>query len=263
MPDGRLTRRASLLLPLLLVACGSHERTDFPTLRYSYLRPIRLNVASISIEQPFRPTGVAPDISQLDPAQPADALRAMAQDRLKPYGTSGRAVFVIQDASLTRRDDVINGSMRVRLEIYNGDNTLAGFAEASATAQHTGRVSDLRDTLYEMTKSMMDNMNVEFELQVNNSLHDWLASDTAAPAQVQATPLDGSATPPPPTPMPDGMAQPGMAQPGMAQPGMAQPGMAQPGMAQPGTAQPGSPPLGSPPAPEPLAPPMQLAPPAR
>ena len=187
----RLSRRASLLLPLLLAACGGEERMDFPTLRYAYLAPIRLNVANIAIEQHFQPSGVAPDVSQLDPAQPADALRAMAEDRLKAFGAAGRALFIIQDASLIRQDDTITGSMRVRLEIYNADNVLAGFAEAVAGEQHKGRVSDLRETLYDLTKSMMDNMNVEFELQVDNNLHDWLTTDTATPTRVEQAPLEG------------------------------------------------------------------------
>jgi hypothetical protein len=192
MFDRRISRRASLLLPLLLAACGGKERTDFPSLRYTYLAPIRLNVASISIEQHFQPTGVAPDVTQLDPDPPANALRAMAQDRLKPFGVTGRAVFIIQDASLIRKGNTITGSMRIRLEIYSGDNVLSGFAEAASGAQHTGRVNELDVTLYDMTKSMMDNMNVEFELQVNNNLHNWVATGAAPPTQVQQAPLDGS-----------------------------------------------------------------------
>jgi hypothetical protein len=193
--DRFVSRRASLLLPLLIAAC-SHERTDFPTLRYAYLPPIRLNVASVVVEQHFLSSGVAPDVTQLDPDPPADALRAMAQDRLKAFGTAGRAVFVIQDASLVRHDDVITGSMRVRLEIYGPENLLAAYVEASTKAEHRGRVGDLRNTLYEMTKSMMEDMNVEFELQVDHNLQDWLVTGGAPPAQVQQTPLENPAAPP-------------------------------------------------------------------
>ena len=55
-----LTRRASLLLPFVLAACGHKERADFPPLRYNYLPPIRLNVAAITVEERFYPSGVAP-----------------------------------------------------------------------------------------------------------------------------------------------------------------------------------------------------------
>ena len=113
-----LTRRASLLLPFLLAACGHKERTDFPPLRYNYLPPIRLNVASITVEQRFYPSGVAPDVTAFDPVHPVEALRAMADDRLQALGTSGQAVFGITNAALTRDDDVINCALGVVLEIY-------------------------------------------------------------------------------------------------------------------------------------------------
>ncbi|MDR3539038.1 MAG: hypothetical protein P4L71_21260 [Acetobacteraceae bacterium] len=185
-----LTRRAALLLPLLLAACGGDgEPQDFPALRYSYLPPIRLNVASVSIEPRFVPSGMAPDVSLRAPVHPVDALRAMAEDRLQAFGATGRAVFSIQDASLTRRGDVIDGSMAVRLDVYSADNQRAGFAEARISRQHTGDIDSLRGTLYDMVKAEMDAMNVEFEYQVRRVLRDWLTSGTAPAAPVEQAPL--------------------------------------------------------------------------
>ncbi|HXT81657.1 MAG TPA: hypothetical protein VN702_18990 [Acetobacteraceae bacterium] len=183
-------RRSILLLPLLLAACGEEEPKLYAPLRYNYLPPIRLNVASVQIEERFIPSGVSPDVSQLDPVRPVDALRAMVQDRLQAFGTSGRAVFAIQDASLTRKDDVISGRMDVILSIYAPDDTRAGYAEARVTRSHTGHIDDLRDTLYDMTKAMMDAMNIEFEYQIRRNLGGWLATTTSTPAPVQQAPLD-------------------------------------------------------------------------
>jgi hypothetical protein len=185
-----LTRRASLLLPLLIAACGDDEPETYPPLRYSYLPPIRLNVESIDIEQQFIPSGIAPDITQRAPVRPADALRAMAQDRLQSFGTAGRAVFSIREASLTKRDDVITGAMAVVLDIYTSDNQRAGFAEARVSRQHTGRIDSLRGTLYEMVKAMMDAMNIEFEYQVRRALRAWLTTGTAAETPVEQAPLE-------------------------------------------------------------------------
>ncbi|MBN8900044.1 MAG: hypothetical protein BGO51_06595 [Rhodospirillales bacterium 69-11] len=206
LPDGALTRagltrRASLLLPLALAACGGEEPENFPPLRYAYLPPIRLNVASIDIQQRFIPSGVAPDVTQYAPVRPADALRAMAEDRLQAFGTAGRAVFSIVDASLTRRRDVLDGSMAVMLDIYAADGQRAGYAEARIVRQHTG-VDDLRRTLYEMVKAMMDAMNVEFEYQVRRALRGWLTSGTAAPVSVEQTPLGPPGSTPPVTSTP-------------------------------------------------------------
>ncbi|MBN8875386.1 MAG: hypothetical protein J0H67_21320 [Rhodospirillales bacterium] len=195
-----LTRRAALLLPLALAACGG-EPENFPPLRYAYLPPIRLNVASIDIQQRFVPSGVAPDVTQYAPVRPVDALRAMAEDRLQAFGTTGRAVFSIVDASLTRRRDVLDGSMAVVLDIYAADGQRAGYAEARIARQHTG-IDDLRRTLYEMVKAMMDAMNVEFEYQVRQALRAWLTSGTAAPVSVEQTPLGPPGSAPPVTSAP-------------------------------------------------------------
>lgn len=211
MPVARLSRRASLLLPFLLAACGGEPR-QYKPLRYGYLPPIRLNVAQIQVRQDFVPLGVDPDVSQLDPVQPSDALRQMAEDRLQAFGVAGRAVFVILDASLVRREDTITGMMSVRLDIYTSDNKRVGYAEARVSRQHTGHVDDIHQTLYDMTKQMMDAMNVEFEYQVRRSLRDWLVTGTAPASSVQQQPLTtpeaapavgaGAANPAVPPPIP-------------------------------------------------------------
>ena len=195
-PPG-LTRRATLLLPFLLAACGGHEeRTDFPPLRYNYLPPIRLNVASIDIQQRFYPSGMPPDITSLDPVHPVEALRSMAEDRLQALGSSGQAVFGITNASLTQQDDVITCALAVELEIYPTPGIRSGFAQAIVSRQHTGSVDDLRAALYDITKATMDAMNVEFEYQVRRNLAPWLVSATPGPVQQQ--PLQTAPTESPP-----------------------------------------------------------------
>lgn len=195
MHASRLTRRTSLLLPFLLAACGGKERQDFPPLRYNYLPPIRLNVAIITTEQRFYPSGMAPDITALDPVHPVEALRAMAEDRLQALGTSGQAVFGITNASLTREGDVITCALAVELSIYPTPGNRSGFAQAVVSRQHTGHIDDLRGALYDITKVTMDAMNVEFEYQVRNNLQPWLVS--ALPPPVQQQPLETAPAEPP------------------------------------------------------------------
>jgi hypothetical protein len=191
-------------LPLALAACGGSP-PPYPTLRYAYLPPIRLNVASIEVRQDFVPSGVPPDVSPFDPAQPVDALRQMATDRLKPFGPAGRAVVVIQDASMIQDGDTITGSFAVRLDVYTSANNRVGYAEARVSRSHSGHVDDMRQLLYDMTKQLMDEMNVQFEYQVIHSLHDWVATGPAVPAAVQQQPLVAPGpVPPPPGPNPAG-----------------------------------------------------------
>jgi hypothetical protein len=197
-----LTRRQALLLPIALVACSEEEPVVFAPLRYDYLPPIQLNVATVEVEQRFIPSGVPPDVTAEDPAPPIEALRAMATGRLQTFGVTGRAVFAILDASLTRQGNVIAGSMAVSLTVYGADGAQAGFAEAHVEHNQSGEIDNLRKTLYDITKTMMDNMNVEFEYQVRRNLRAWLTTPAAPDTPVQQTPLTQSPQQQPSQPQP-------------------------------------------------------------
>jgi len=258
MPARLLSRRSSMLLPLALAACGG-EPPDYPPLRYNYLPPIRLNVASVSVRPDYVPSGVAPDLSPLAPVQPVDALRQMAQDRLQPFGAAGQAVFVIQNASLLRDGDTITGTFAVRLDVYTSGNTRVGYAEARVAHSHSGHVDDIHQLLYDMTKQLMDEMNVQFEYQVVHSLRDWVAPVGGGPAPVQQQPLGAPGAGPPPGAMPPPGPPPGpplslgaAPPPPVAVP----PGSPPPAVGAPGV---GAPSGGLPP-PTPLAPPTPLHP---
>ena len=103
----------------------------YPPLHYGHLTPLRLNVAAIQIEQRYVPSGVAPDVSQLDPMPPVQALRNMAAERLQAFGSSGQAVFVIQEASLIRQRDTLLGSFAVELDVYTSADTRAGLCRGT------------------------------------------------------------------------------------------------------------------------------------
>ncbi len=185
----RLTRRAGLLLPFLLAACGGEPKAYRP-LRYDYLKPIDLAVKAIDIEQRFVPSGVAPDISAESPVDPVATLRQMGEDRLKALGNTGRAVFSISDASLIKRENVVRGSMDATVEILTDEGQHVAYAQARVTRRHSGRIEDLQELLYDMVSGMMDDMNVELEHQIRVQLKDWLAEHVSAvPTPVGAAPL--------------------------------------------------------------------------
>jgi hypothetical protein len=190
MKTGHLTRRYMLLLPLLLSACGAEPEPVYDPLRYNYLPPLQLNVAGIQVEQRFIPAGVPPDVTNQDPVPPIDALKAMANDRLQAFGTANKAVFAILDASLTRQNDTVVGSFAVSLTILDDSGTQTGFAEARVQSRHSGRISELRPVLYDMTKSMVDDMNIEFEYQIRRNLKAWLTNGAAPDMPVEQAPLE-------------------------------------------------------------------------
>jgi hypothetical protein len=199
-----LSRRWLLAVPLALAACAGDApvRTSFPPLDFSYLTKLRLNVASVEIDDSWFAPPNAREVGAYAPIPPAAALHQMALDRLGAGGGSGRAVFTIVDASLLRGRGRIDGSLAVRLTATSGDGARSGYAEARVVRTLTLPDDDpatLRDALYKLVKQAMDDMNVEFEFQVRRSMRDWLqtTSDNAPPpppVQSQDLPPPGAAT---------------------------------------------------------------------
>ncbi|HET6183887.1 MAG TPA: hypothetical protein VFA03_09875 [Acetobacteraceae bacterium] len=211
-----ISRRAIVLVALALGGCfgGGEPETpaSYPPLDFSYLLPLRLNVAAIDVVNRFVPSGEPPDVSLRDPVQPVAALDQMARQRLQALGTTSRAVFSVDDASLTKLGNTISGVMRVELTILDPAGAPVGFAQATVTRSVAGEDRPLPTVLYDFTRAMMDQMNVEFEYQVRHSLGQWLLPAGAGLAPVQATPLEGGPpgaaspptgpTTPPATPLP-------------------------------------------------------------
>ena len=167
---------------LSLAACGGPSTPrSFPPMTYDYLPQIRLNVASVEIDNRFMPAS-RDEVSSQAPAPPIAALRQMANDRLKPFGSSGKAVLVIKDASLVKGSNEVLGRMAVELDVYTSENRRAGFATADVSQRRSGEIADLQGTLYDLTKTMMDRMNVELEFQARRSLHDWILPDAPGAA---------------------------------------------------------------------------------
>jgi hypothetical protein len=193
----------SLLLPLTLAACGSRDEpaVSYQPANYDYLTKLRLNVASVEINDSLPPSNDARDVTRFAPEPPIDALRQMAQDRLIAAGSSGHAVFVIDAASILRVRDRYEGRMVVHLDVTTSDGTSSGFVEARVARTNTFESDGPNATkaaLDTLVTQMMADMNVELEFQVRRSLRAYLVSDTPtapAPKPIQTEDL----TPPPPS----------------------------------------------------------------
>lgn len=210
-PILRRSLLALVLVPLVLSACDTPPppRTDFPPLTFDYLSKLRLSVATIDVDNEAAKLGGGdPALMALAPVQPADALMRMEQDRLVASGTSGHAVFVIDDASLVRVPGGLQGAMHISLDVMTSDGTKSGFAEAQVSRTYSGTdTSDAgtRAALYDLVKLMMGDMNVEFEYQVKHKLRDYLQPDDGAapaPPPVESQDLNTGAPVPPPAPTP-------------------------------------------------------------
>lgn len=195
-----LARRSILLLPLVAAACaGGGEPRSYPLPTYAYLTLLRLNVASIEVSDRSAPVG-GNSLEALSPLRPVDGLKQMAMDRLRAGGTVGRAVFVIDQASITRSRGGLDGKMVVHLDVYAGGDSPVGFAEAQVVRRRvsTDTDEDLRSVLYDFVVQMVNDMNVEFEFQVRRSLKEYLQDTATAappPPAVQAQPLEAPVAP--------------------------------------------------------------------
>jgi hypothetical protein len=141
------------------------------------------------------------DITAQDPVQPGQVLAQMARDRIFPAGTSGRAVFVVDAASITRNDDnVLTGQMAAHIDVLDATGARVGYADARVSRQHVpgSDPENMQNNLYDKTRQMMDDMNVELEFQIRRTLGAFLVANTAVPAPVTAVPLAPVAPPSPP-----------------------------------------------------------------
>ncbi|HKM61142.1 MAG TPA: hypothetical protein VJY39_01500 [Acidisphaera sp.] len=188
-----LPRRSLLLLPLAVAACAEAgpARTSFPPLHYDYLNPIGLNVATIDTMMRVYAGGGAGEVTQLAPIDLIATLQQVGADRLKAYGTSGRAEYVITEASLYERAGGYEGTLGVEVDVYPaGSSQRAGYAEARVFRRIEDDSGGERGTLYDLEKQLLDALNVELEFQVRRNLKDWLvAAPSAVPAPVNAQPL--------------------------------------------------------------------------
>jgi len=174
-----LSRRLILGAPLTLLACGGREPPPLPPRLvegYAYLTPLRLNVAEVEVSD--NPAGLRADPPA--PILPAAEVARMGRDRLIASGTTNRARFVVETASLTHSGDAVAVLLRARVEVLDGDRRVA-FAEAEArrglTGTGSGAVARSRAAETIMIRAMED-LNVEFELQVRRNLRDWLLETT-------------------------------------------------------------------------------------
>ncbi|MCH4092450.1 hypothetical protein [Acetobacter sp.] len=201
----RTTMLGALAAVTLIAGCSSSddEMMAFPPYQYGYLNQIHLNVATVQVADHAAPGSVPGDESANAPIPPDQALTQMAQQRLVAAGQSGAAIFTIDDASIVHEPGgTLAGKMDTHLDIQSSTGQQVGEVEAHVTRSMKPDLSkgdaDSRANLYEITRQMMQDMNVELEFQIRNKLKDWLVDAGGMPtaAAIQTEALGGSAVRP-------------------------------------------------------------------
>jgi hypothetical protein len=190
-------RRAFLLLPVSLAACGSTPlpQPEGPPIGYTHLTQIRLDVTRVDIEDRMPMPGPN-DVGRTLQPSAAEAVRIMGRDRLAAFGTENRARFGVTRAQIIRTRNTpgtglfasdpgeqLECQLTARVDILDGNDRRLGFAEASATrsravdstaaGRRTGAESLLRLTMFDL--------NTEFEFQIRRALRPYIVEGTAAP----------------------------------------------------------------------------------
>jgi len=210
LPSPPLRRRllAALLPAALVAACATDDPLppSPPPPEFRFLTPLRLEVGDVMIDDKLS-SAAASDAGSRIAVTPADYLRAIARDRLRADGTTGRAIVVLQKAEVIETrvptrgamftaevDTRYEGRMAMRVDILGADGSPAGFAEAdvrrSREVLQNASASARSQVVQAIARDLADAMNVEIEFQLRRSLRDVLANDRrAVPDPVHQEPL--------------------------------------------------------------------------
>jgi len=190
------TRRSLLTLAPTLAAIGCAGReppAPLPPLitGYRHLTPLRLNVVEVEVPEPA-PGAVR--VTEPAPVRPEVEMRRMAEERIVPMGTQGRARFLISVAQFEREGPPPTSSrgterlscrLLCRLEILGAEGSPVAFVEAEARRNRTvpdgTSVAGRLRAAEEVVRGAMDDLNVEFEFQIRRTLRAWLVEGPAAP----------------------------------------------------------------------------------
>ena len=89
-------------MAVLLNACETPVKIQtLPDIIFAHLAPISLNIARVEIVSEFRAPLRAPNVDHLFHVSPEKALRNWVRDRIVPSGVTGKARFIIKNASAT------------------------------------------------------------------------------------------------------------------------------------------------------------------
>ena len=192
----RLPVFASLIAVVFLLAgCATEvQKSGFPQISFAHLQPISLNVARIEMKNRYISPATRPNVEHEFPVSPAAVASNWGRDRLRAVGASGVARVIVRRASvievpLKRTTGVTGAFTRDQSERYEAvidmmvelrDATGNVRVTAESTAKRSRSVSenislnDREKIWFEMTESMMADLNTALENQVRIHMKEWI-----------------------------------------------------------------------------------------
>ena len=187
---------ASLIAVVFLLAgCATEvQKSGFPQISFAHLQPISLNVTRIEMENRYISPATRPNVEHEFPVSPAAVASNWGRDRLRAVGASGVARVIVRRASvvevpLKRTTGVTGAFTRDQSELYeavidmmvelrdatgNVRVTVESTAKRSRSVSENISLNDREKIWFEMTESMMADLNTALENQVRIHMKEWI-----------------------------------------------------------------------------------------
>ncbi len=186
-----------IFFPIMLLGAGCEAQIpqrDYPEITFTHLPPISLDVAKIDVHQLFDPPLKPPHVEHQMPLAPHIAISRWVSDRLRPAGTSGRAIVTIRDASVTEehlkpmggiwgvlkteQSERYIGKIKVEIEAIGGKGLRAANAIAKTqrirTITEDATLRQRESFWFELTERMMRDFDQTLEAQIRRHLTAFL-----------------------------------------------------------------------------------------
>lgn len=168
----------------MLAGCSSTPVARLPgDIRFTDKPEIGLKVASVDVEQSFRPSRDAQHTESNLRVSPAKAMRNWVEDRLHAKGGNGSLKVEIKDASVITRAlpqekgfsanfkvqqaEEVKARLEVVLQLYTGDAMSSASVNALATQSTTipenASVLKREEILHKLVVDLMEKVNAELE----------------------------------------------------------------------------------------------------
>jgi len=184
-----------LAVVFLLTGCATEvQKPGFSQISFAHLQPISLNVARIEVENRYVSPATRPNVEHEFPVSPAAVASNWGRDRLRAVGQSGVARVVVRRASVVedplKRTTGVTGAFTrdqserydaiidMMVELRDADGNVRVTAES--TAKRSRSVSENVSLIerekiwFEMTETMMSDLNTALENQVRIHMKEWI-----------------------------------------------------------------------------------------
>jgi len=183
------------LAAAIVAACSTTlPRNEFPELRYNHLPPIRLDAVRIDVVEQYKSIGARPYVEHEFAQRPAAVAARWATDRLQPVGTANIVRVTILKGSvvevpLARTEGVkgvftidqsekYSGTLAVRIEIIGPGGQQLAYVTSEATLSRTVpeniTLADREKAWFRMSETLMNDLNIALERQINQHFKSWL-----------------------------------------------------------------------------------------